>query len=152
MKKISSWVILAVMVLGMCGILLAQGTAAQPVPQTDPLWKKILMGAIGGVIASLIGWAKNRDDKTNTQEPLSLKFMAITVAVGVVVGAITGAMGKTIPDFFSKYESLPVWGLIMMGVEAALKAIFRQSIGMAKIFGIVKSGSENPPGGGPPKP
>jgi hypothetical protein len=40
----------------------------------------------------------------------------------------------------------------MMGVEAALKAIFRQSIGMAKILGIVKSGSENPPGGGPPKP
>lgn len=110
------------------------------------------MGAIGGVIASLIGWAKNRDDKTNTQEPLSLKFMAITVAVGVVVGAITGAMGKTIPDFFSKYESLPVWGLIMMGVEAALKAIFRQSIGMAKIFGIIKTGSENPPGGGPPNP
>ena len=33
MKKISSWVILAIMVLGMCGILLAQGTEPYTIRQ-----------------------------------------------------------------------------------------------------------------------
>lgn len=151
MKKISSWIIMGVMLLGMCGILLA-ADGAQAAPAAEPLWKKILMGAVAGLIASLIGWAKNRDDKTNAQEPFSWKYMGITIVIGIIVGAIAGALGKNIPDFFSKYESLPVWGVAMMGIEALLKAIFRQSIGISKFLGIVKTGSVNPPAPEPPKP
>lgn len=149
MKKISSWIVLGIMVLGMCGMLWAQGTAAQPAPQQDSFWKRVAFGALGGLMASLIGWAKNRDDKTNKQEPFSWKFFGLTVLIGVIIGAIAGALGKSIPAFFSQYESLPVWGFAMMGVEALLKVILRQSVGVAKILGIIKSGSDDPP---PPPP
>lgn len=148
MKRISIWIVLGIMLLGMCGLLLAQD-ATQPAPQQDPFWKRVLLGAIGGLIAALIGWAKNRDTKTNTQEPISWKYLGITIAIGVLIGAIAGALGKSIPEFFSKYESLPVWGFAMMGVEALLKVVLRQSIGVAMFVGLVKTGSENPP---PPKP
>jgi len=153
MKKISSWVVPAIMILAMCGIVLAQGAApAAPTPAAEPIWQKILLGALGGLIAALIGWGKNRDAKTNTQEPFSWKYFGLTLAVGIIIGAIAGAMGKTIPDFFSKYESLPVWGFAMMGVEALMKVIFRQSVGVAKFLGIVKAGAENPPDQKPPQP
>jgi len=152
MKKISSWVILAVMVLAMCGVVLAQGTTPGAAPAAEPIWKRIMFGALGGVMAALIGWAKNRDDKTNTQEAFSWKYFGITVVIGAIIGAIAGALGKTIPAFFSQYESLPVWGFAMMGVEALLKVIFRQSIGIATFMGIVKKGSENPPPPKPPQP
>jgi uncharacterized membrane protein YfcA len=152
MKKLSSWVVPAIMVLAMCGVVLAQAAPAAATPAAEPIWKRILFGAIGGVIAALIGWAKNRDDKTNTQEKFSLKYAAITVAIGAVVGAIAGALGKTLPEFFSQYESLPIWGFAMMGAEALLKALGRQSIGVAKFLGIVKAGAVNPPAPEPPKP
>jgi hypothetical protein len=157
MRKFNLWFVLAILLV-MGGIIYAQ--AAAPAPATAgapadtgvPLGKRILNGAIGGAIAALIGWAKNRDDKTNTQESFSLKYCAITVGIGVLVGAIAGVLGKGLPDFFNSYESLPIWGLAMMGAEAALKAATRQSIGLAKFVGIVKVGAANPPPPEPPKP
>lgn len=152
MKKLSSWVVPAIMVLAMCGVVLAQAAPAAATEAAEPIWKKILMGGLGGLIAALIGWGKNRDAKTNTQEPFSWKYFGITLAVGVIIGAIAGALGKSIPEFFSKYESLPVWGFAMMGVEALLKVVLRQSVGVAKFLGIVKAGAENPSAPEPPKP
>jgi hypothetical protein len=151
MRKINLWFVLAALLV-MCGIVFAQAVAAPAAPEADPLGKRILLGALGGVIAALIGWAKNRDSKTNAQEPFSFKFLAITIAVGAIIGAIAGIMGKKLPEFFSQYESLPVWGMAMMGAEALLKALLRQSIGLTKMLGIVKEGSVNPPPPEPPKP
>lgn len=151
MKRLNLWFVLAALLV-ICGVVFAQAAAAPATPEADPLGKRILLGALGGVIAALVGWAKNRDDKTNTQEPFSFKFLAITVAVGAVIGVIAGVMGKKLPEFFSQYESLPVWGMAMMGAEAVLKALLRQSIGLTKMLGIVKAGSVNPLPPEPPKP
>jgi len=158
MVKRRVWIFLALVLLfaGGAAYALEQAAAPAAAPAGDaaplPLGKRILFGALGGVIAALIGWAKNRDDKTNTQETFSLKYMAITVAIGAVVGAIAGTLGKTLPEFFNQFESLPVWGFAMMGAEALLKALSRQSVGLAKFLGIVKVGALNPTSPEPPKP
>jgi uncharacterized membrane protein len=158
MTKKRAWLFLAIVLFVAGGAAYAfeqaaaPTAAAAPADGSTPLGKRILFGALGGVMAALIGWAKNRDDKTNTQETLSIKYMAITVAIGAIVGAIAGALGKTLPDFFNKYESLPVWGFAMMGAEALLKALGRQSIGLAKFLGIVKAGAANPTPPELPKP
>lgn len=145
----------AMFVLLMAGVAFALDQAATTSTGTLeslPLGKRLLNGVLGGVIAALIGWAKNRDTKTNTQEAFSFKYFSITVAIGAVVGAIAGALGKTLPDFFNQYESLPIWGMAMMGAEAMLKTVFRQSVGLAQFIGIVKKGSENPPSQPSPNP
>ncbi len=150
------WTCAALLVLLVAGTAFAvdQAVAAatgQSSGDSLPLGKRLLNGVLGGIIAALIGWAKNRDLSSGSQEKFEFKYGLMTVIVGAVAGLIAGFLGKSLPDFFSSYESLPIYGLAVTGVEMLWKAIFRQSTFVIKdALGMVKTGSENPPP--PPSP
>jgi membrane-associated PAP2 superfamily phosphatase len=112
------------------GVALAD-SAVSPVAAitavTCPLWKTILMGAIGGAVAAIYGWLKNRDAKTG-QEAFGWQYAVCTVVVGALLGAVAGWKG--LPDAASAMDWIQgsaIGSIAIPGVEMLLKLIFRQA-------------------------
>jgi hypothetical protein len=92
--------------------------------QVPGLIKGIVNGAIAGAVASILGWLKNRDMKTGEQERFDVKYLAMTVGVGVVVGAIAGWQNKDLSTFTAWLATTPY----VIAAEVVIKAIFRQGV------------------------
>lgn len=141
-------VILVCAFLLLCGVACA-AEAVSPVAAvtavTAPLWKTILMGAIGGAMAAIYGWLKNRD-KTG-QEAFGWQYAACTVVVGALLGAVAGWKG--LPDTQSAIDwvqNSSVGALVIPGVEMLLKLIFRQAPPtLSSILNVLKGTAPTPP-------
>jgi hypothetical protein len=125
--KYGMGVFVAVLMMVCCAAACAaDAVAGAPVAGCD--WAKIGWGALGGFIASLMGWAKNRDAQTDAQEPFGGKYLVSTMAVGVLIGAIGAWAGKgSFIDSLNWAQSSAFWAAATMAAEVGLKVIFRQS-------------------------
>lgn len=143
MKNLKLILAVSVGVLLISGIAFAavQASAPAPAPASAPStggsplmnWLlSILHGAGGGLLASLLGWLKNKNVQTGEHEGFDLKWAVPTVALGGVLGGaakwanlapetLMGALKSLIPMVAAAYTS-----------EAGLKGIWRHGIVMAK--------------------
>jgi hypothetical protein len=122
------------------------GTPGAAAPVVVSIWSKIGMGALGGAIAAIVGWLKNRDVATDKQEPFDLKYLVCTVVVGAILGAIGAWQG--LGDAFAALnwaEQSALWACVVAGGEMALKAIFRQGAPRINdILAVFKKTGVNP--------
>jgi hypothetical protein len=140
-------------VMMLAGVAFAAEPAAAPdtpavAEATGGIGKAILAGVVGGILASIAGWLKNRQN--DKQEPFDLKYMISTVLVGAIAGAVAGWQGLATPgDAIAFLEQTPYYGAAVMAIEVVWKAIFRQVAPRIRdAIAAVKAGS----GTNPPKP
>lgn len=155
MNRLNSFFVFSFLFFG--GIVIAEEAAAAVDPEAAKeavsIWSKIGMGALGGVIASFVGWMKNRDTKTDTQENFDFKYLLCTVVVGAGVGALGAwqGIGDVLATLHWAEQSF-LYGGIVAGGEMALKAIWRQGAPRLRdILSTLKGGAQNPTAT-PPKP
>lgn len=104
------------------------GTPGAAAPVVVSIWSKIGMGALGGAIAAIVGWLKNRDIATDVQQPFDVKYLVMTAAVGAILGAVGAWLGKgTALETLDWLEASSMWAAIVAFGEMILKAIFRQT-------------------------
>ena len=154
MKSINWMWVGIFMLLGVAVATAAEAVAPGAAPVATSLWSKIGMGALGGVIAAFVGWMKNKDIKTETQEPLDIKYLFATVVVGAVAGAVGTWQGfANVIDTMNWAEQSFMWGGVVSIGEMILKAIWRQGAPHLKgILDVLKSGAGNPTPPTPPAP
>jgi energy-converting hydrogenase Eha subunit B len=119
-------------------------------------WKGLLGGIAGGVMAAVLGWFKNKDAQTGSQEAFGTQYMWQTMLVGALVGVASYFMKMSPTDVISWLEASPFYAGITVVVEMVLKAIFRHSAPLLRdILKIILGGSlPNPtvPPATPPAP
>jgi hypothetical protein len=122
------------------------GTPGAAATAVVSIWSKIGMGALGGAIAAIVGWLKNRDIATDVQQPFDVKYMVITAAVGAILGAVGAWLGKgSALDTLTWLEASTMWAAIVAFGEMVLKAIFRQGAPRINdIIAVFKKTGVNP--------
>lgn len=111
--------------------------------------KGILNGLLAGVVAAGMGWLKNRDAKTGSQEGFEVKHAVPTLIVGAVVGAWAGWQNKDLSTFTAWVQTTP----FVIVAEMIWKIIWRQSTPVVReALATIKSGASNPPTPPPPTP
>lgn len=141
------------LVLACCGAVFAAQDAPADAAASVPFWQSLLVGAIAGAIAAVTGYAKNRDPITGAKEPFEWRFAVPTVVIGMLVGVAANLWGgNDIAGLMARFELSPIFGMLMMGVEAVLKAFFRNGVPLVTdIWKTIKAGAQSPPST-PPKP
>jgi hypothetical protein len=154
MKSINWMWVGAFMLLGVAVASAAEAAAPGAAPVVQSIWSKIGMGALGGVIAAVVGWAKNRDKKTGEQEPFDIKYLFATVVVGAIAGAVGAWQGfANVIDTMNWAEQSFLWGGVVTIGEMILKAIWRQGAPhLSDLLNDVKAGAGNPTPPTPPPP
>lgn len=151
-KRAVFWGALVLLVLFSTGTLFAvqaDSGATSGTKGQGHWWKGILQGILGGVVASLIGWAKNKNTRTGEQEKFGFEYLLQTCFFGAIVGLVAGFLKKNPADLVGSLEATPLFGALTFLVEALFKAIWRH--GVVKVRSLIedfKAGS----GGGNPTP
>lgn len=116
------------------------------------IWKGLLSGCVAGVVAAIMGWFKNRNTATGSQERFEIKYLIPTALVGALVGIGAALMKKAPSDFVSSIEASPILAAITMFVENGLKAVWRHgTLQIKDMLADVKAGAQNPTPPEPPK-
>lgn len=157
MRYAKAAIVVAVMFL-LAGVVFAAdavaGGAVAPVAQA--WWKGLLGGVAGGVMAAFLGWFKNKDPQTGTQEPMETRWLWPTMLVGALVGVASYFMNMSPTDVITWLEASPFYAGITVVVEMLLKAVFRHTAPLLRdILKIILGGGlPNPtvPPATPPAP
>ena len=114
--------------------------------------KGILTGILGGVIAVFIGWGKNKDVKTGTQEKFDFKHAWPTLIIGAIVGLIAHFMDLTPAGLIESVEASPLFAGAVFALEAVWKMIFRHTAPLIReSVDAIKGAGKNPPATPPQK-
>lgn len=161
MKRLMKMVMgasVVLMLLAAPAMALAQGapTAAVAADITfksdGSIWKGIMNGAIAGVMAAILGWIKNRNTQTGEMQRFEIKYLVPTAIIGVLVGIASALLKMTPADLLTTLETSPIFAAIVFAVEAGLKAIWRNTVPLARdMIADVKTGVGNPTTPPPPQ-
>lgn len=144
--------LVAIFVLAFAGIALAQAAPATAASATDGhWWKGILQGILGGILASLVGYAKNKDTRTGEHQEFGVKYLIQTCIFGAILGLVAGIMKKNPTDMLTSFETSPIFAGLTMAFEAGMKALWRNGVVHVRaMIQDAKTGNPTPPA--PPKP
>jgi hypothetical protein len=156
MRKLNWAFVLAALLL-FSGVAFAAQTAVAPAAAAAAdgghWWKGILQGVLGGLLASVAGYFKNRDTKTGDHQQFELQYMVQTCIFGALLGLIAGLFKKNPTDFLNSAQASPLFAGGTMIFEAIMKAIWRN--GVVKVRELIddfKGGAANPTPLAPPTP
>lgn len=129
----------------MAATALAADQAAATGQAAPSLVNGIVSAVIGGVMAVFLGYGKNRNAASGEMEKFDIKYAWPTLIIGGLVGVGSYFMKKTPADLVASLEASPLYAGVIFAVEAAWKAIWRNSAPMIReALGAIKSGKENP--------
>lgn len=115
------------------------------------LLKGLLNGALAGLLASFMGWIKNRNSQTGELERFQVKYLVPTVLAGLLAGAIGAWLKMSPADLVTALEASPFYTFVVFGIEAVIKAIYRNTVPFARdLLSDIKSGAGNPTPPPPP--
>ncbi len=114
--------------------LFAHGTSgsAAGAPEDGVWWKGLIQGVLGGILASLIGWAKNKSAQTGVQAAVDSQKLIQTCVFGALVGLAAWSLGKSPSDMIGSLESVPVLAAFVFISEAVAKAFWRHGASKAR--------------------
>jgi hypothetical protein len=119
--------------------------AAAPTAAEPKVWHGILGAVLGGVLAVLVGYAKNRDPKTGEMQKFEIRYAWPTLLIGAIVGLVSHWLKKTPQDLVSSLEASPIYAAVVFLAEAAWKAVWRNSVPLIReALAAIKSGGGNP--------
>lgn len=90
--------------------------------------RNILAGVVGGGLAALVGWLKNRNIKDDKQDPFELKKLVVTVAIGAGLGAASVLEGIDVSSLKGAAKQIFMCFAVVAGGEMAIKAGVRQGV------------------------
>lgn len=135
-------ILVAALVLAISGLAFAATQAvvspAAPAPATAPAPSATdyglggLNGLVCGVLASLLGWVKNRNVQTGEHEPYQFKYGFPSGLVGAVVGVVATRLHLSPDSLMSVVAKAPAFVAAAFTSEAALKAAWRHGVLWAK--------------------
>ena len=151
-KKNIAWA--ALLVFGLSSIAFAAQAAAAPAAAAagdGHWWKGILQGVLGGLMASAIGYAKNKDTRSGEHEDFGVRYLIQTCIFGAIVGLIAGLLKKNPTDMFTSFQASPLFAGATMVFENVMKAIWRNgSVHLREMITDFKGGGANPTPPAPP--
>lgn len=117
----------------------AQATGTAPASLTIPsislgggILNGILSGAIGAVLAVLVGRGKSPDPITGQLPPFDMTMAWETMLIGVIVGGIAGYMHKAPADLATFLTTSPLGLAIVTSAEQVWNMIFRHTAPMIR--------------------
>jgi hypothetical protein len=143
-KNLKQILAVSVGVLLISGIAFAAAQASAPAaPATAPApstggsslmnWLlSVLHGAGGGLLASLLGWLKNKNIQTGEHEGFDLKWAVPTVALGSVLGGVAKWLDLAPDTLMGAVKNLIPMIAATFTAEASLKGIWRHGLVMVK--------------------
>lgn len=131
-------------------------TDSGPIPLAEEgghWWKGILQGIWGGLLASLAGYAKNRNTRSGEHEGFGIQYLVQTCIFGAILGLLSGIFKLNPTDIEKSAWASPVFAGLTLLFEVLSKAIWRNSIvRIREMLADFKTGSGNPTLPAPPSP
>jgi hypothetical protein len=133
------------------------GVSIPPINLGGGILNGIVSGAIGAVLAVLVGRTKSPDPVTGQLEPFNLTMAWETALIGVIIGGVAGYFHKAPADIATFLTTSPLGMAIVTGAEQVWNLIFRNSAPVIRkgIRFLVAGAPANPtapPPGTPPTP
>ena len=125
------------------GVLLISGLAFAAVQASAPAASAIatetapsaadyglggLNGLVCGILASLLGWAKNRSVQTGEHEAYQIKYGFPTGVLGGLLGIVATKLNLSPDSLASVLKEAPVFIAAAFTVEAGLKTVWRHGV------------------------
>jgi hypothetical protein len=130
-------ILVAALVLVISGLAYAATQAsapAAPAPATAPAPSATdyglggLNGLVCGILASLLGWAKNRSVQTGEHEPYQFKYGFPTGILGGVLGIVATRLHLSPDSLASVAKEAPAFIAAAFTGEAGLKTAWRHGV------------------------
>jgi len=114
-------------------------------------WKGLLQGIWGGILASLAGYAKNRNTRSGQHEAFGIQYLVMTAIFGAVIGLASGIFKLNPTDLGTSAVASPVFAGLTILFEIVMKAIWRNAVVKVKeMMEDFKAGTANPTPPAPP--
>lgn len=111
----------------------------------------ILSAVLGGAMAVFVGWMKNHDVESDEHEKFDFKHAWPALIIGALVGLVGYFTDQGPKDVVGMLEASPFYGILVFGLEAAWKALFRNTAPLIrKAIKAVKAGADESDPSQPP--
>lgn len=110
----------------------APAPATAPAPSATDYGLGLLNGVFTGVLASLLGWIKNKNVQTGEHEGYQIKYGFQTGLMGAVVGTIATRLHLSPDNLLAFVKSSPAFVSAAFTSEVAVKAAWRHGVSWVK--------------------
>ena len=105
------------------GEVVVEAVKASPDLFTAAFWKVVGMGALSGVLATVVGWLKNKKvEKFNAQQA------GPSILIGAIIGGVAAYKGENLQEAEAMLTALPVWTGLVSFINMGWKLVYRRFI------------------------